>query len=159
MLALSRKVGESVAIGDPKNPIGWVKVTEIRKGAAAVLAFDFPKDVAVHRGEVVDRIVAGATEVPAREVRPSVRIKDGPSGLIQERRIRGKELAVLDYFYGLEYPIAPGNFWKAIEEKRLGRAAVVTLTEWGLLEVLADQSVRLSQLGEQAAREYARWRG
>lgn len=53
MLALGRKVGESVMIGDDIV----VSVAEI-KGGYVVLAFDAPKDVKIHRMEVYRRIQA-----------------------------------------------------------------------------------------------------
>lgn len=57
MLILTRKVGETVTIGD------GVLVTVLAvKGGQVRLGVDAPKDVAVHRGEVRDRIEQDAAE-------------------------------------------------------------------------------------------------
>lgn len=51
MLILTRKVGETVTIGE------GVLVTVLAvKGGQVRLGIDAPRDVAVHRGEVRDRI-------------------------------------------------------------------------------------------------------
>jgi carbon storage regulator CsrA len=54
-------------IGDPANPIGTVKVCTL-KGDRVRLAFDFPTDIAIHRREVADAIIAVN---PVGEIRPS----------------------------------------------------------------------------------------
>ena len=56
MLILTRRLGESVKIGDE------VTVTVLGvKGGQVRLGFTAPPDVAVHREEVYERIRAGAT--------------------------------------------------------------------------------------------------
>jgi carbon storage regulator CsrA len=59
MLVITRREGEEVVIGDPKNPIGVVRIAAI-KGDRVRVAFDFPREVDVHRREVADQIVAEA---------------------------------------------------------------------------------------------------
>lgn len=54
MLALSRKVGEKVVIGDPDNPLGVVQVVAVQ-GDKVKLGFDFPRDVPINRSELADR--------------------------------------------------------------------------------------------------------
>ncbi len=54
MLALTRRVGEVVVIGDPKNPLGLIRVVDIH-GDKVRLAFDFPRDVPVNRKELADQ--------------------------------------------------------------------------------------------------------
>ena len=54
MLALSRRVGERVVIGDPANPLGVVQVVAV-SGDKVRLGFDFPRDVAINREEVAER--------------------------------------------------------------------------------------------------------
>jgi carbon storage regulator len=54
MLALTRRVGEEVVIGDPKNPMGLIRVVDIH-GDKVRLAFDFPRDVAINRKELADQ--------------------------------------------------------------------------------------------------------
>jgi carbon storage regulator len=54
MLALTRRVGEEIIIGDPDKPLGTVKVAEIH-GDKVRLAFDFPKDTPINRKELAAR--------------------------------------------------------------------------------------------------------
>lgn len=55
MLVITRREGEEVVIGDPRNPIGVVRIASIR-GDRVRIAFDFPRHVQVHRKEVADEI-------------------------------------------------------------------------------------------------------
>ena len=61
MLVITRREGEEVVIGDPKNPIGVVRIASV-KGECVRVAFDFPRDVQIHRREVADQI-SGEEEV------------------------------------------------------------------------------------------------
>jgi len=54
MLVLTRRVGEEVVIGDPKNPIGTIRVVEIQ-GDKIRLAFDFPRECEINRKELADQ--------------------------------------------------------------------------------------------------------
>ena len=54
MLALSRRVGEKVVIGDPAKPLGTIQVVAVQ-GDKVRLAFDFPREVEINRSEVADR--------------------------------------------------------------------------------------------------------
>ncbi len=66
MLVITRREGEEVIIGDPRCPIGVVRIAGI-KGERVRVAFDFPRDVPVHRREVADQIIAeGPTAVVAK---------------------------------------------------------------------------------------------
>lgn len=56
MLILTRKVGESVVIGDK-----FVVTVLDTKGSNAKLGIDAPKDVAVHREEVLEKLSSPAT--------------------------------------------------------------------------------------------------
>jgi len=53
MLALTRRKGEEVVIGDPLNPLGVVRVVDIH-GDKVKLAFDFPRDCPINRRELAD---------------------------------------------------------------------------------------------------------
>ena len=64
MLVITRREGEEVVIGDPRNPIGVVRIASI-KGERVRVAFDFPRDVQIHRREVADQIASGDAERPA----------------------------------------------------------------------------------------------
>lgn len=65
MLVITRREGEEVVIGDPRNPVGVVRVAGIR-GDRVRLAFDFPRDVDVHRREIADQILDQiAVTIPA----------------------------------------------------------------------------------------------
>lgn len=67
MLVITRREGEEVVIGDPRNPIGIVRIASV-KGERVRVAFDFPRDVEIHRREIADQIVAE----PEAESAPSV---------------------------------------------------------------------------------------
>ncbi len=57
MLVITRREGEEVVIGDPRSPIGTVRIAGI-KGDRVRIAFEFPREIDVHRREVFDQIVA-----------------------------------------------------------------------------------------------------
>lgn len=69
MLVITRREGEEVVIGDPRNPIGVVRIASI-KGERVRIAFDFPRDVDIHRREIADQIVQQAPEVIATINKP-----------------------------------------------------------------------------------------
>ena len=56
MLVITRREGEEVVIGDPRNPIGVVRIASI-KGERVRVAFDFPRDVEIHRREIAEQIL------------------------------------------------------------------------------------------------------
>lgn len=62
MLVITRREGEEVVIGDPRNPIGVVRIAAIR-GDRVRIAFDFPREIDVHRREVAQQIVSDEVEV------------------------------------------------------------------------------------------------
>ena len=64
MLALTRRVGEEVVIGDPSDPQGVIRVVEIH-GDKVRLAFDFPRDTAINRRELAEQ-KARAGEQPSQ---------------------------------------------------------------------------------------------
>ena len=53
MLALTRRVGEEVVIGDPKQPLGVIRVVEIH-GDKVRLSFDFPREMQINRRELAE---------------------------------------------------------------------------------------------------------
>lgn len=57
MLVITRREGEEVVIGDPSNPIGIIRIAGI-KGDRVRIALEFPRDIAVHRREVAEQILA-----------------------------------------------------------------------------------------------------
>ena len=59
MLVITRREGEEVVIGDPRNPMGVVRIATI-KGDRVRIAFDFPRTVDVHRREIAEQIVGDA---------------------------------------------------------------------------------------------------
>ena len=65
MLVITRRDGEEVVIGDPRNPLGVIRIANI-KGDRVRVAFDFPKHVPVHRREVADQIAAEGPDVIGR---------------------------------------------------------------------------------------------
>ncbi len=62
MLVITRREGEEVVIGDPRNPIGIVRIASV-KGERVRIAFEFPREVEIHRREIADQIVTQASEV------------------------------------------------------------------------------------------------
>ncbi len=62
MLVITRRENEEVVIGDPSNPIGIVRIASI-KGDRVRLAFDFPRNIDVHRREVANQIVEDRPQV------------------------------------------------------------------------------------------------
>jgi len=79
MLVITRREGEEVVVGDPRNPLGIVRIASI-KGDRIRLAFDFPRSIDVHRREVAEQIAAevvaanGHAEKPPPKI--EVRVKD-----------------------------------------------------------------------------------
>ena len=71
MLVITRREGEEVVIGDPSSPLGVVRVAVI-KGDRVRLAFEFPREVDVHRREIADQIMADEeTPSVAGQIRPA----------------------------------------------------------------------------------------
>ena len=58
MLALTRRAGEEVVIGDPANPLGVIRVVELH-GDKVRLSFDFPREVQINRKELADQKAQG----------------------------------------------------------------------------------------------------
>jgi carbon storage regulator len=56
MLVITRREGEEVVIGNPAAPLGIVRIATI-KGDRVRIAFEFPREVDVHRREVADQIL------------------------------------------------------------------------------------------------------
>lgn len=65
MLVITRREGEEVVIGDPRKPIGIVRIASI-KGDRVRVAFEFPRDIDVHRREVAEQILLEAPEIVAK---------------------------------------------------------------------------------------------
>jgi carbon storage regulator CsrA len=70
MLVITRREGEEVVIGDPRNPIGVVRIASV-KGDRVRIAFDFPRTVDIHRREIADQIVEQEPAV-AGTIKPAV---------------------------------------------------------------------------------------
>ena len=64
MLVITRREGEEVVIGDPKKPLGVVRIASV-KGERVRIAFDFPREIDINRREIADQIVNAAPEVLA----------------------------------------------------------------------------------------------
>ena len=60
---------EEVVIGDPANPLGIVRISSI-KGDRVRLAFQFPREIQVHRREVADQILRAKPAVVG-SIRPA----------------------------------------------------------------------------------------
>jgi carbon storage regulator CsrA len=57
MLVITRREGEEVVIGNPAAPLGVVRIAQI-KGDRVRVAFEFPREVEVHRREVAEQILS-----------------------------------------------------------------------------------------------------
>jgi carbon storage regulator len=68
MLVITRREGEEVVIGDPRNPIGIVRIASV-KGERVRVAFDFPREVDIHRREIADQILEEGPQVIG-EIKP-----------------------------------------------------------------------------------------
>jgi carbon storage regulator len=53
MLALTRRIGEEIVIGDPRNPLGVIRVVDIH-GDKVRLSFDFPRQMQINRRELAE---------------------------------------------------------------------------------------------------------
>lgn len=53
MLALTRRAGEEIVIGDPESPLGVIRIVTIH-GDKVKLSFDFPREVMINRRELAD---------------------------------------------------------------------------------------------------------
>lgn len=62
MLVITRREGEEVVIGDPKKPLGVVRIASV-KGERVRIAFDFPRDVEINRREIADQIAQQQPEI------------------------------------------------------------------------------------------------
>jgi len=65
MLVITRREGEEIVIGDPRNPLGVVRIASVR-GERVRVAFDFPREVEIHRREVADQIATDGHDVVGR---------------------------------------------------------------------------------------------
>ncbi|MAE68079.1 MAG: carbon storage regulator [Phycisphaeraceae bacterium] len=70
MLALTRRIGEEVVIGDPRKPMGVIRVVEIH-GDKVRLSFDFPRDVKINRRELAEQKARQLHEEPTSPTSPT----------------------------------------------------------------------------------------
>ena len=54
MLALTRRPGEEVVIGDPGNPLGVIRIVDIHSDKVR-LSFDFPREIEINRRELAEQ--------------------------------------------------------------------------------------------------------
>ena len=54
MLALTRRIGEEIVIGDPRKPLGVIRVIDIQ-GDKVRLSFDFPREMSINRRELAEQ--------------------------------------------------------------------------------------------------------
>ena len=65
MLALTRRVGEEIVVGDPRSPLGVIRVVDIH-GDKVRLAFDFPRETQINRRELADQKAKGEKPTVAK---------------------------------------------------------------------------------------------
>jgi carbon storage regulator len=56
MLVITRREGEEIVIGDPRAPLGIIRIAAI-KGSQVKVALEFPKEVPVNRREIAEDII------------------------------------------------------------------------------------------------------
>lgn len=56
MLALTRKIGQSIVLGDPAKPLAVITIEQIR-GARVRVGVDAPTSLAINRSELAAAIV------------------------------------------------------------------------------------------------------
>lgn len=76
MLVITRREGEEVVIGNPAAPLGIVRIATI-KGDRVRIAFEFPREVDVHRREVADQILAQEQQGQSPNVLGQIRPAEG----------------------------------------------------------------------------------
>ena len=54
MLALTRRVGEEIVLGDPRQPLGVIRIVDIQ-GDKVRLSFDFPREMLINRKELAEQ--------------------------------------------------------------------------------------------------------
>ena len=54
MLALTRRIGEEIVIGDPRKPLGVIRIIDIQ-GDKVRLSFDFPREMSINRRELAEQ--------------------------------------------------------------------------------------------------------
>jgi carbon storage regulator len=69
MLVITRREGEEVVIGDPKSPLGVVRIASV-KGERVRIAFDFPREIQINRREIADQIANQPPEI-AGSIKPA----------------------------------------------------------------------------------------
>lgn len=69
MLVITRREGEEVVVGDPAKPYGIIRIAEI-KGDRVRMAFDFPREIEIHRKEVAEQILSAKPTI-AGSIRPA----------------------------------------------------------------------------------------
>ena len=63
MLALTRRAGEEIVIGDPANPLGIIRIVELH-GDKVRLSFDFPREIQINRKELADQKIKSPKKTP-----------------------------------------------------------------------------------------------
>ena len=94
MLALTRRIGEEVVIGDPLNPLGVIRIMEIH-GDKVRLSFDFPKDMQINRRELAEqkaRQLSGES-APNGQARPGEGDRKSPPSTSEGYSNPGKKSA------------------------------------------------------------------
>ena len=96
MLALTRRVGEEIVIGDPTNPLGIIRIVDIH-GDKVRMAFDFPRSTEINRRELADaKAKERQTDEEDTEAPRSVRLgsgsrRAGDQDVVQDQKTNGQE--------------------------------------------------------------------
>jgi len=153
MLVLTRFRNEVVVIGDPENPLGRVKVSQI-KGDRVRLAFDFPSTILVHREEVA-KVIREKKPQP----RPAVEIaRDSREPNIpRHKTLEERHIPILLWLANTAHAVRGDALAEMMRSKGWSERGRDELIEWELLSRLDDGSIRVGQpYGVKAAKAYAK---
>lgn len=155
MLVLMRMEDEGVTIGDPRAPMGRVKVCRV-EGGRVRLGFEFGGDVQIHRDEVAERLRSGERRrerAAASPPRPVVELSPR-DGVARAGRLAKGEVAVLAWFIAAKRPLALDAVPATARMSRWSPAALWRLVEWGLVGRETGDVLRITEAGVCAAEAY-----
>ena len=65
MIVISRRIGEEIVIGDPRQPLAIVRIVAVKEGERVRVGIDAAHRIDVHRREVALKIIEDDDPPPA----------------------------------------------------------------------------------------------